>query len=426
MSLAPTLPMDHPARRALNAEMHARPPEALPGSARISFMALTDTHDIEPVAELCRMFGVEPPAPGASHVSVSLGGFQLKWERHTEFVRYKFIVAADPESAPFTQSALEVVPPDWLARLPGKLIVASHVEIRPAPAARLSADELSQAYFSGNAVIGSAVAGGTGSAFTDFHIGPDGFGRMLLYDGGMTPRQRGRTVQRLVEVDAYCMMALLTFPVARDTMARLSGFEGTLDEITAGMRNASKEDEPGLLDRLTKLHADLVREQTATQFRFSAAKAYSELVSYRLGELREQRMEGIQTFREFMARRLDPAMRTCEAAAKRLVTVSGNISHATQLLQTRVDVTREEQNQALLESMDRRAHLQLRLQETVEGLSMAAITYYIVGLIGYAAAGLYAAGYLPVDKQVAVMAAIPVVLVLVGWALKRARARMQG
>ncbi len=40
----------------------------------------------------------------------------------------------------------------------------------------------------------------------------------------------------------------------------------------------------------------------------------------------------------------------------------------------------EAQNQTLLASMDRRARLQLRLQQTVEGLSVAAICYYVVGL----------------------------------------------
>jgi uncharacterized membrane-anchored protein len=48
-----------------------------------------------------------------------------------------------------------------------------------------------------------------------------------------------------------------------------------------------------------------------------------------------------------------------------------------------VDVERSAQNQALLESMDRRADLQLRLQKTVEGLSVVAISYYAVNLVVY-------------------------------------------
>ena len=49
----------------------------------------------------------------------------------------------------------------------------------------------------------------------------------------------------------------------------------------------------------------------------------------------------------------------------------------------------------LLGAMNRRQQLQLRLQATVEGLSVAAITYYIVGLVGYAAKGLKEGGALP-------------------------------
>src|SRR3546814_18423991 len=58
---------------------------------------------------------------------------------------------------------------------------------------------------------------------------------------------------------------------------------------------------------------------------------------------------------------------------------------ASNLLRTRVDIELEAQNRDVLMSMNRRARLQLRLQETVEGLSVVAISYYVVGLVGYAA-----------------------------------------
>lgn len=419
-----SMPAEHPARRSLNAELHARPPEALPESARISFVALAEAPTQPALAELCRLYGVEAPREGSSHASLVLGPFQLKWERHTEFARFKFILPVDQQEPPFSGTALAQVPAEWLAELPGKIVSACHVEVRPAVEGVVDVEDIANRWFSGNALVGAEVAGGSGNAFTDFIIREDGFTRILIQDRSMTARQRGRVVQRLVEIDAYCMMAMLTFPVARDLMANLSRFEGALNEITNSMRTTDKEEEPVLLDRLTLLHSDLVRENTASQFRLSAARAYSSLVSFRMNELREVRIEGLQTFREFMARRMDPAMRTCEAASSRLRSVSESVSQATQLLQTRVDVTREMQNQSLLESMDKRARLQLRLQETVEGLSLAAITYYIVGLLGYAVAGIADLELLPVHKPVALLASIPVVLLGVAWALRRARARM--
>jgi uncharacterized membrane-anchored protein len=118
-------------------------------------------------------------------------------------------------------------------------------------------------------------------------------------------------------------------------------------------------------------------------------------------------------------------MNTCRAAAARQESLSQRVARATQLLSTRVDVTREKQNQAVLESMNRRAAAQLRLQQTVEGLSVAAITYYIVGLVGYAAKGAKAAG-LPVNPDLAMAISIPVVLLLGVWGLRRVRKALSG
>jgi uncharacterized membrane-anchored protein len=73
--------------------------------------------------------------------------------------------------------------------------------------------------------------------------------------------------------------------------------------------------------------------------------------------------------------------------------------------------------------MERRARLQLRLQQTVEGLSVAAITYYVAGLVGYVAKSAHAAD-LPVEPEVAIAISIPIILVLVTLALRRARKKL--
>lgn len=415
------LPRDHAARLPLNNEVHARPPEALPKRARLTYLVLFGELDMAPLAELCNRFGVIAPADGANHFSADLGPFRLKWERHTEFTRYWFFVPARGIANLFDNTALEAVPQDWLATLAGEVLVANHVEMLPLPKAQPDEDKLSAEHFGGNPMVGAEIAGGLGRAFADFRIHADGFGRMLVFDQGMSPRQRGRTVQRLLEIDTYRVLALLTLPVARKLMPVLSGFEKELSRITTTMSGAPETDEPQLLDRLTSLHADVVREHTGSQYRFSAACAYAELVALRISELREGRIEGLQTFCEFTERRLSPAMRTCEAASARLSITSERVARATQLLSTRVGISRERQNQALLASMDNRAKLQLRLQETVEGLSIAAITYYIVGLVGYAAKGAKSMGVLPVSPDLVTALAIPVVLLLVALGVRRVR-----
>ncbi len=415
------LPKDHPERMALNNEVHARPPEALSERMRISYLVLFGELDREPLRKLCAQYGVELPGNDANHFSADLGPFRLKWERHTEFTRYWFLVPAKGAGQLFERTALEAVPKGWMATLNGHVLVANHVELMPAPKAAPDEERLSRQHFNGNGLIGSSVGGGSGRVFTDFRIHPDGFGRILVQHSSMTPRQRGRTVQRLLEIDTYRVLALLTLPVARRLMPILSEFEQGLGEITTAMKQAGESDEPELLDRLTLMNADVVREHTASQYRFAAARAYSNLVSLRITELREERIEGLQLLAEFTDRRLAPAMRTCEAVAGRLDTVSERVARATQMLSTRVDISREKQNQSLLESMDRRARLQLRLQETVEGLSIAAITYYIVGLISYLAKGAKAAGVLPVDDLIVTAVSIPIVVVAVALGVRRVR-----
>jgi uncharacterized membrane-anchored protein len=228
-------------------------------------------------------------------------------------------------------------------------------------------------------------------------------------------------LQRLFEIETYRMMALLAFPLAKEVSAALAQAEKTLVHITSTLAKNVAQDEAVLLDELTTLAAEVENIVSRTNYRFNAAVAYYDLVKRRIVELRETRIQGIQTFSEFMDRRLAPAMNTCDSVARRLEELSARIARASHLLRTRVDIAREQQNQALLASMDRRAHLQLRLQETVEGLSVAAITYYTVGLVGYAVKAVKSLG-VPINSDVAIGLAIPVVAIIVALGVRHIRA----
>lgn len=404
------LPPDHPLRVELNDEAHARPPEALTGPLRLSFLALYSDPtqrdaEWEHLCALLRRFGQAPPAR-ANHYSADLGPFRVKWERHTEFTRYKFIFAgAAPD--PFDPPALSSVPDDWLASLPGEVMVATHAALLPATAEHENQEALAARHFCGEPLAGAQIAAGAGIAFTDFRI-RDRFSRLLVLDRGMTPRQAGRSMQRLLEIDTYRLMALLALPVAHSLTPWLNGAERELAQITAALVDSDETTEPQLLERLTRLEAEIESRESAHHYRFTAAAAYNELVQRRIEELREVRIQGLPTFREFTERRLAPAMNTCRSVSARLESLSQRVARATQLLSTRVDVTRERQNQQVLESMNRRAEAQLRLQQTVEGLSAAAITYYVVGLVGYAAKGMKSLGW-PVDVELTVALSIPLV-----------------
>jgi uncharacterized membrane-anchored protein len=416
------LPEDHPQRRALNDEVHARPPDSLEAPVRLSYLVLVGSgsraDDLASLSRLIEGTGAPKPAAEANHYSADLGSHRIKWERHTEFCRYTFY-AHGVEKKPFSEPAISLVPQSWLRDLKGQTIAAVHANVvRGAKAP--DPIRTAETYFDGNPIIGSMISGGTGRAYTDFRIHADGFGRLLLCDHQMTARQAGRLVQRLFEIDTYRMMALLALPVARRLTPILKDTEQELLQIMDAMQTSGDAEEPELLDRLTRLDAAVEHQYTDNHYRFSAANAYYDLVQQRIEELREERIEGFQTFREFNDRRFLPAIATCRSVSARQSALSERIAHATVLLSTRVSVSREKQNQNILQSMDRRANLQLRLQQTVEGLSVAAITYYIVGLVYYAAKGFLPSGS-KVSPEFAAALAIPLALLAVGIALHRFR-----
>lgn len=422
------LPLDHPQRHELNDEVHARPPEAMTAPLRVSFLALLSEPSQRPrewrqVRELAGRFGVTAPEEEGGHWRADLGPFRLKWERHTEFTRYEFIVSGAGDDL-FAEPALRAVPSDWLATLPGRIMAAAHVALVCEQDLEADHEALAVRLFAGNVLVGATIAGGAGEALTDVRIHGDGFSRFVVRDRGMTPRQAGRTVQRLLEIDTYRVMALLALPVARELVPALQTDEEELARITTALATGGDRDEAGFLDRLTRLEAEIGRRAARNEYRFGAAAAYHELVLRRIAELREGRIQGLQTFQEFIERRLAPAMNTCRSTAERQASLLQRAAWTTQLLSTRVNMTVERQNQAVLESMNRRADLQLRLQATVEGLSIAAVTYYAVGLIGTLTEGLNAAGA-TVDPALAMAVSIPVIALLVALAVRRTR-RMIG
>jgi uncharacterized membrane-anchored protein len=239
----------------------------------------------------------------------------------------------------------------------------------------------------------------------------------------MSPRRLGRLVQRLLEIDTYRMAALLGLPAARQAFAALGSAERELAELAGSIRKAARSDEPQLLDRLTKLAGEVESQYAATHSRFSASAAYFELVDRRIADIGESRLGGLQTLGEFIARRLSPARSTCEWATRRQDALSQRVSRISNLLRTRVEIEQQQSAQGVLSAMNRRQGLQLQLQATVEGLSVAAITYYVVGLISYVAKGAHAIGW-PFTPEATAATAIPLVALAVWLSLRRLHARV--
>ena len=423
-------PTQHPHRVLLHNEIHARPPEAMSAPLAIAHIVmLADAAEREAsrahVAALLRDHHLALPDAATTHLRMDLGAFRLRWELHTEFVSWTFMVPAAVESFGEREpvSAIASVPREWLAALPGQCLCSLNLWVLPTHT--FGSGSLIKHVLHEDTLLASTVADGHGEVYTDFAIHADGFSRMVLLAGGMTQRRLGRLVQRLLEIETYRMMALLGLPAARHAVAVLGQAEQELAELAQAIRQADRQSEPALLDRLTRLAGQVESEYAASHARFSASRAYFELVEKRVLDLQEQRLSGFLSFREFMERRLSPARSTCEWAARRQNALSERVSRVSNLLRTRVEIEQQQSSQQLLGSMNERQAMQLQLQSTVEGLSVAAITYYITGLIAYLSKGAQKLGW-PLSPELTAAAAIPVVALSVWWSLRRLHHRLFG
>jgi len=442
---ATVLPTDDPQRRVLHDEVHARPSALVGLPALVTYVAVLNegvSRDAE-CEHLRRL-------PGQQHLvsddlrrhflRLDLGPHSLKWERHSEFTRYSLVQPLPAGAGPGARLpplldglAVEAA---WLRGIPGRTVAAIQLamvigELGDVQAVLASA----RRWFGDGAVVASRMGAGEvggghapdghSCAVTDFQLGDDGFERLLVIAApGTTDSRAGRIAQRLLEIETYRLMALRGLPVAKSLAPMLGQAEAELAAITARLEG-TQISEQQLLDTLIALAAKVERATAEHMYRFSATQAYDALVRQRIAELREKAIPGAQTIGEFMQRRLSPAIATVAATAQRLAALSQRVERAGALLRTRVDIVTEAQNQQLLAKLTRGQELQLRLQSTVEGLSIAAISYYVVSLLLYAGKAAKAAG-LPLDPELAAGALIPPVLWAVWTATRRVHRRLRG
>ncbi|MDE3028739.1 MAG: DUF3422 domain-containing protein, partial [Paracoccaceae bacterium] len=309
-----------------------------------------------------------------------------------------------------------------IAAAPGKRLVAALVRVDFLPAQPASLSDLFNDWFVPESLACAWVLDGAAVVASDFRIDPAGHMRFAVFvRPGTSPRRIGRIVQRLCEIETYKAMSMLGLGRARELTARLNALDPQLSALVEELTSETATAEQ-TLHALLAVSAELESLAVKTSFRFGATGAYEAIVMQRIEVLRETRFEGRQTFSEFMMRRYDPAMRTVKSAEVRLRQMAERANRAGELLRTRVDVERSRQNQLLLESMDKRADLQLRLQHTVEGLSVVAISYYAVNLASYALGPL--AEHFGFGHGASVAILTPVVIVAMWLAMRRIRKGM--
>ena len=403
----------HEGRPGALGEVHARPhplvaaPRVL---VQLSFMTEAGAAvDHAVLSELSRRLGVAAPDRQARHHAMKWGNGTLRWERHTEFSTYLW------EGPLGAGKAREESPFGNGFSPPGTVISGIRLEIRKWT---LAAEKLIAA-FDPTSLCYSLVERGKAAIVTDFRQDGDGLTRMLVLDRGLTPASTGALCQRLIDVATYRTLAVMGLPLALSMSARARRIEDRLAVITSEMKVVETRDNQALLADLTELAAELEADAASSLYRFGASRAYDGIVRERLEALDEQSVPGYDTWAGFLQRRVAPAMRTCRSVEERQANLSRKLTRATTLLRTWVDVEVEKQNRDLLASMNNRARLQLRLQQTVEGLSVAAVSYYVVGLIGYLAKGSTSVFGHAVAPEAVTAVSVPVVVLLVWWGVRR-------
>lgn len=404
----------HEGRPGALGEVHSRP-HPLVESPRVlvqlSFMTEGGSAvDHAVLSELSRRLGIAAPDRQARHHAMKWGQGTLRWERHTEFSTYLWEGPLEndrsQEDSPFGNGFSP----------PGTVISGIRLEIRK----WTPANEKLISTFDPTSLCYSLVEGGAAGIVTDFRQDGDGMTRILILDRGLTPARTGALSQRLIDIETYRTLAMLGLPMALSLSSRVRRIEDRLAQATREMKATETRDSQALLADLTELAAELEADAASSLYRFGASKAYDGIVRERLEALEEEVVTGYDTWAGFLKRRVAPAMRTCRSVEERQANLSRKLTRATTLLRTWVDVEVEKQNRDLLASMNNRARLQLRLQQTVEGLSVAAVSYYVVGLVGYIAKGASAIDH-AFAPEIVTAAAVPLAVLLVWWGVRRVR-----
>lgn len=313
-------------------------------------------------------------------------GIVFAWERHSEGSSLTLFIENAGEEAFLDLGARPDIAEalDWARSVPGRIVRATRILCVAADAE--AEKVLPRVGYSRPELISCHIGGGV-RIWSDFRLKDDGFGALVVAANGADPRDFTRLVQRLQELGNYRNKALLGLPVAHANWPLLNEAEARLTALADRVAHSDERDDV-LMEELSELSLRLMAVSTSISFRMSATAAYARLVEERLEQLEVRAIEGFASLTDFTQRRFLPAVRTCAALVERERQLSLRAAQLSSLLRARIETRIENQNARLLRSMERSTTMQLRLQQLVEGLSVVALSYYLLGLVGYLLKGL--------------------------------------
>ena len=404
-STAPFAP--HPGRSAILLEAHARPFFPLEVPSRILAFAFLRGEDAAETIRsrldsFAQLHGVASAPAQARHHRIPFPSGLFRWEEHTEFFTFLFHLGGD--AARFDESAAILMRDLALPEQPGPHLVSIDIACQS-----IADREKAQGRLQGSLISVSQVDNGQAEVASDFRPDEGGFVRFSILTDDLPARRLGSLVRDVMEIEVYRAMALLGLSEARRIGPVIRALEQGLASLTSDLQRASDAAQSdALLIRLTAMTAAVEAEIARTTFRFGATRAYGSILNEHLVGFNEPADGNSPAIGAFLARRNAPALRTCATMEANLADLAARLTRASGLLRTRIDVELARQNNELLTAMSERGKLQLRLQQTVEGLSVAAISYYVVGLVGYLLKGAKGQGYLPFSLDLAIALSVPV------------------
>ncbi|MDH5720253.1 MAG: DUF3422 domain-containing protein [Spirochaetia bacterium] len=346
------------------------------------------------------------------------GRLLLMWEMHTEFYSYTTIFI--PKDKASFYSKPYSLPEFYTA---GKKILDLSVLI----VSGLKLTNKIQSFLHEGTLYGGYVLNGEASVYTTFQINELGQERYVILSGKLSSGRLGRLVRRIIEIENYSHLILLPLTEYKTHITRLRNKEKRIAEyseqiaVDLAQENIDAQKEQLWIVKLTRSLAELIRLTENMRYRFSAASSYYRIFIERLKWLREKTGEGYQSIDEFLTARVSPAVRNYENFIDRSEALASQLTALGNMIRTRINQIMERQNLKTLEAMNKRVKLQIMLQETVEGLSIIVLSYYMTSLSSYIFQAIDKLASLPGDYKLWTAFSVPVWLITAFFITKRAK-----